>query len=63
VCHPHVTAWLRADVPARLGYKRNRRVAPVVVAADLGWTLCGHRAATKVTPEYSALNPELVPKP
>jgi ectonucleotide pyrophosphatase/phosphodiesterase family protein 4 len=46
-CHPNVTAWQREDVPARFAYKRNRRVAPVVVAADVGWTLCGHRAAFK----------------
>lgn len=44
-CHPHVKAWTKENVPDRFGYKNNRRVAPVVVAADVGWTLCAHKAA------------------
>lgn len=46
-CHPNVTAWVRSDLPERFKYKSNRRVAPVVVAADVGWTLCGHRSVVE----------------
>ena len=41
-CHPNVSAWTRENVPERFNFKNNRRVPPVVVVADVGWTLCGH---------------------
>ena len=40
-CHPNVTAWAKEDVPARLRYSDNARIGPVVVAADVGWLMCG----------------------
>lgn len=36
---PHVSAWLKADVPARLHYNEGRRITPVVAVADDGWTI------------------------
>lgn len=39
---PHVTAWLRADVPARLHFNEGRRITPVVAVADDGWTIALH---------------------
>ena len=44
-CHPNVSAWTRASVPIRYAYGGNPRVGPVVVAADVGWTLCGVNAS------------------
>ena len=41
-CHPNVTAWAREDVPARLRYSDNARIGPVVVAADVGYLMCGY---------------------
>jgi predicted AlkP superfamily pyrophosphatase or phosphodiesterase len=41
---PHVTAWLKADVPARLHYNEGRRITPVVAVADDGWTISTHSA-------------------
>lgn len=41
-CHPNVTAWAREDVPARLRYSANARIGPVVVAADVGYVMCGY---------------------
>ena len=41
-CHPNVTAWAREDVPARLRYSANARIGPVVVAADVGYLMCGY---------------------
>ena len=42
-CHPNVSAWVKSDVPRRFRYAENRRVAPVVVAADEGWSLCASK--------------------
>ncbi len=39
---PHVSAWLRADVPERLHYNEGRRITPVVAVADDGWTIAIH---------------------
>ena len=45
-CHPNVTAWAKADIPERFRFRENERVAPVVIAADVGWVLCGGRSGT-----------------
>jgi predicted AlkP superfamily pyrophosphatase or phosphodiesterase len=39
---PHVTAWLRQDVPERLHFNEGRRITPVVAVADDGWTIATH---------------------
>ena len=44
-CHPNVSAWTRDAVPSRFAYGGNKRVGPVVIAADVGWTLCGANAS------------------
>jgi predicted AlkP superfamily pyrophosphatase or phosphodiesterase len=41
---PHVSAWLRADVPERLHYNEGRRITPIVAVADDGWTIAMHNA-------------------
>jgi predicted AlkP superfamily pyrophosphatase or phosphodiesterase len=41
---PHVSAWLKADVPERLHYNEGRRITPVVAVADDGWTIAMHGA-------------------
>ena len=46
-CHPNVSAWTRDAVPSRFAYGGNRRVGPVVIAADVGWTLCGANASAR----------------
>jgi predicted AlkP superfamily pyrophosphatase or phosphodiesterase len=35
----HVTVYRREEVPERLHFRDHRRIAPVVVVADVGWTL------------------------
>ncbi|MGI8548407.1 MAG: alkaline phosphatase family protein [Gemmatimonadaceae bacterium] len=39
---PHVSAWLKADVAARLHFNQGPRIAAVVGIADDGWTLATH---------------------
>jgi len=36
---PHVSAWLRDSVPARLHYSGNPRITSIVGVADDGWTI------------------------
>lgn len=36
---PHLTAWLREDVPTRFHFTNNRRITPVVAAADGGYRI------------------------
>lgn len=36
---PHVTAWLRDDIPERLHFRNHHRVTPVVAVADEGWMI------------------------
>lgn len=42
--HPHLSVWLRNEVPARLHYRASHRIAPVVLSADPGWYLTTHDA-------------------
>jgi predicted AlkP superfamily pyrophosphatase or phosphodiesterase len=36
---PHVQAWLKDSIPARLHYRDNRRITPVVALAETGWMI------------------------
>lgn len=37
--HPHLSVWRRGEVPARLAFGTNPRVAPVLALADPGWSI------------------------
>ena len=37
--HPHLAVWRRGEVPARLAFGTNPRVAPVLALADPGWSI------------------------
>ncbi|MBA2684469.1 MAG: alkaline phosphatase family protein [Gemmatimonadaceae bacterium] len=36
---PHVTAWKKGDIPARLHYGTNPRITPIVAVTDPGWMI------------------------
>ncbi|HEY8796214.1 MAG TPA: ectonucleotide pyrophosphatase/phosphodiesterase [Gemmatimonadaceae bacterium] len=36
---PHVSAWKKGDVPARLHYGASARVTPIIAVADPGWMI------------------------
>jgi len=40
--YPNITAYLREDIPARLVYNNNSRITPILVIADLGWSITTH---------------------
>ncbi|KAM6893489.1 bis(5'-adenosyl)-triphosphatase enpp4 [Xenentodon cancila] len=38
-CHPHMTAYLKKDIPERLHYRNNERIQPIILIANEGWTI------------------------
>ncbi|KAM4693840.1 bis(5'-adenosyl)-triphosphatase ENPP4 [Discoglossus pictus] len=38
-CHPNMKAYLKEDIPERYHYKHNSRIQPIILVADLGWTI------------------------
>ncbi|KAK1171751.1 bis(5'-adenosyl)-triphosphatase enpp4-like [Acipenser oxyrinchus oxyrinchus] len=38
-CNPHMKAYMKEDIPDRLHYKNNRRIQPIILVADEGWTI------------------------
>ncbi|XP_033737016.1 ectonucleotide pyrophosphatase/phosphodiesterase family member 5-like [Pecten maximus] len=45
--HPHFTAYRKADIPDRWHYQNNRRIMPIFVVADEGWTITWDRNYTR----------------
>ena len=41
---PHVTAWKKSEIPARLHYGTNPRITPIVAVADPGWMIVWRHA-------------------
>jgi hypothetical protein len=37
--YPNITAYLRENVPEPLFYNNNQRITPILVIADLGWSI------------------------
>ena len=35
----HLTAYRKADIPDRLHYRNNPRIAPIIAVADVGWSI------------------------
>ena len=40
--NPHVAAYRKGEVPARLHYNDNPRITPIVLLADEGWIITTH---------------------
>ncbi|KAM3857068.1 bis(5'-adenosyl)-triphosphatase enpp4 [Diretmus argenteus] len=38
-CHTHMKAYLKDTIPDRLHYRNNRRIQPVILIAEEGWTI------------------------
>lgn len=38
-CHPHMTAYLKKDIPDQLHYKNNKRIQQILLIADEGWSI------------------------
>lgn len=42
--HPHMQCWHKANIPERLHYGKNPRVAEIICAAEVGWVIGTDRA-------------------
>lgn len=40
--HPHLSVYKKPDIPERLHYSNNRRIAPIIGIMDNGWSLTIH---------------------
>ena len=40
--HPHLTVYKKQDIPERLHFSNNRRIAPIIGIVDNGWSLTSH---------------------
>lgn len=40
--HPHLSVYKKPDIPKRLHYSNNRRIAPIIGIMDNGWSLTSH---------------------
>ncbi|TSM77306.1 Bis(5'-adenosyl)-triphosphatase enpp4 [Bagarius yarrelli] len=38
-CHAHMKAYMKAEIPERLHYRNNKRIQPIILIADEGWTI------------------------
>lgn len=36
--HPHMKVWLKENFPKQFHYHNNRRIGPILLTADVGWT-------------------------
>lgn len=43
--HPHMQCWRKDQIPARLHFGTNRRVAPIICLAETGWGITKARPA------------------
>ncbi|XP_060071862.1 ectonucleotide pyrophosphatase/phosphodiesterase family member 5-like [Ylistrum balloti] len=48
--HPHFTAYRKADIPDRWHYKNNRRIMPIFVVSDEGWSITENATASRLSP-------------
>lgn len=44
--HPHLKVYRKDEIPEEFHYKHNRRVMPIFVVGDLGWSIMKHRNLT-----------------
>lgn len=48
---PHLSVWRREEIPARFHYRDHRRIPPVVVLTDPGWSLSMTQGDVAAHPE------------
>ena len=61
--HPHLQCWRRQDIPERLHYGKNPRVAPIFCLPETGWLLTTHdyhpKEPSKGEHGYDNASPEM----
>lgn len=54
--HPKMNVFLKDNIPIRLHYSNNRRISPVVVYSEPGWTIVRSRKSVAKFSKYSILS-------
>lgn len=52
--HPHMACWRKGEIPPRLRYGRNPRVAPIVCLPEMNWTITTREWVAKAKPELGS---------
>ncbi|XP_072913315.1 bis(5'-adenosyl)-triphosphatase enpp4 [Hemitrygon akajei] len=47
-CDPHMKVYLKEDIPDRFHYKHNKRIQPILLVADEGWTIVQNGSITQL---------------
>lgn len=51
--YPNITAYLREDIPAPLFFNSSRRITPILVIADMGWSITSRAAYNPAVYNYT----------
>lgn len=46
-CSSHMKAYLKEDIPDRYHYRHNKRIQPIILVADEGWTIVQNETLSK----------------
>lgn len=46
-CSPHMTVYLKEEIPDRFHYQHNDRIQPIILVADEGWTIVLNKSSLK----------------
>ncbi|KAM5262899.1 bis(5'-adenosyl)-triphosphatase ENPP4 [Ctenodactylus gundi] len=47
-CSPHMSVYLKEDIPSRLHYRHSDRIQPIILVADEGWTVVLNTSLSKL---------------
>ncbi|NXS52133.1 ENPP4 triphosphatase, partial [Brachypteracias leptosomus] len=47
-CSPHMQVYLKEEIPERFHYRQNKRIQPIILVADEGWTIVQNESLTKL---------------
>ncbi|NXL94323.1 ENPP4 triphosphatase, partial [Alectura lathami] len=47
-CDSHMKVYLKEDIPDRFHYRHNKRIQPIILVADEGWTIVQNESLSKL---------------
>ncbi|XP_042122642.1 bis(5'-adenosyl)-triphosphatase ENPP4 isoform X2 [Peromyscus maniculatus bairdii] len=60
-CSPHMTVYLKEEIPDRFHYQHNDRIQPIILVADEGWTIVLNKSSLKCDHGYDNSLPTMHP--
>lgn len=46
-CNIHMKVYLKEEIPERFHYRHNKRIQPIILVADEGWTIVQNESLLK----------------